>query len=71
MNINDWTIEKTYFGFCATVPTPQGSKTVPCETLLEACDVVKHFIDSYEAILDSRRAIDEYCLNNKWTRYGT
>ena len=87
MTRNDWTIEfkryaqKQGYGknvkiveverYHVTVPCAEGTKECAVETLDEACDIVKMFIDSYDGVLDSKKSYDEYCEQNKWTRYAT
>jgi len=87
MTRNDWTIEfkryaqKQGYGknvkiveverYHVTVPTAEGTKECAVETLDEACDIVKMFIEGFNQIKKNKKSYDEYCLNNKWTRYGT
>jgi len=83
----DWTIEfkryaqKQGYGentkiveverYHVTVPTYMGTKECAVDTLEEACDIVKTFIQGFNNVKKNKKAYDEYCLNNKWTRYGT
>ena len=87
MTRNDWSIEfKRYaqeqgYGknkkiveverYHVTVPTSEGTKELAVKTLDQACDIVKMFIEGFKKIKKNKKAYDEYCLNNKWTRYGT
>jgi hypothetical protein len=87
MTKNDWTIErKTYaqkqgYGkkekivevtrYHVTVPTYEGTKECAVETLDEACDIIKQFIEGFNEIKKAKKEYDEFCTNNKWTRYGT
>ena len=54
-----------------TVPTAEGRKECAVDTLDEACDIVKMFIEGFKDVKKKKKAYDNYCLNNKWTRYGT
>jgi hypothetical protein len=87
MTRNDWTIErKTYaqkqgWGkkekivqvtkYHVIVPTYEGTEELALETLDEACDIVKQFIERFSEIVKAKRDYDEFCSNYKWTHYAT
>ena len=53
------------------MPTYEGTKECAVETLDEACDIIKQFIEGFNEIKKAKKEYDEFCTNNKWTRYGT